>query len=155
MKVTLLLVGKTQEGLMASGIDDYARRIGHYFPFAVRVVPEARTRGPGEREQKERQGERILSCLDGKSFVALLDERGKEMSSVEFASWMERKASTTRDLVFVIGGPYGFSRAVYDRADDMLSLSRMTFPHQLARLMFVEQLYRACAISRNEPYHHE
>lgn len=156
MKITLILVGKTADKLYIEGIKDYADRINHYIPFDIKTIPELKNcKNLSEQQQKDKEGELILKNIDKKSFITLLDEHGKELRSMEFASWIENKQQTTRHLTFVIGGPYGFSQAVYDRADNKLSLSRMTFSHQMARLIFTEQLYRACAIIKKEPYHHE
>ena len=125
-------------------------------PFDVSVVPELKNaRNLSEEQQKEREGELILKQLCQGDVVVLLDERGNERRSVEFANWLQKRQQTARRLVFIIGGPYGFSKAVYDRADDRASLSQMTFSHQMVRLIFVEQLYRACTILKGEPYHHE
>lgn len=156
MKTTLLMVGKTADKLYAEGIEDYAKRIGHYTPFNIKVIPEIKNgKSLSEKQQKEKEGELILKSIEDKACVVLLDEHGKEYRSVEFASWFANKQQTVRNLTFVIGGPYGFSQAVYDRADDKISLSRMTLSHQMVRLVFVEQVYRACTIMKNEPYHHE
>lgn len=156
MKITLLLVGKTADKMYAAGIDDYAKRISHYTPFNIKVIPEIKNnKSMSQAQQKEKEGELILKALEPKCFMVLLDERGKEMRSTEFAAWIENKQMATRQLTFVIGGPYGFSQSVYERADAMMSLSRMTFSHQMVRLVFAEQLYRACTIINNEPYHHE
>lgn len=156
MKITLLLVGKTVGKLFSEGIDDYVKRINHYVTFSVRIIPELKNaKSMSESQQKEKEGELILKNIEDKSFVVLLDEHGKEYRSVEFASWLENKQQTLRHLTFVVGGPYGFSPAVYERADGKISLSRMTLSHQMVRLLFVEQIYRACTIIRNEPYHHE
>lgn len=157
MKITLLVVGKTTDKLMGQLIDGYAERVGHYLPFELRVVPELRnTRALSEAQQKEREGELILRELSPGDHVALLDEGGREFRSVEFAAHIDRRQSSgARRMVFVIGGPYGFSPAVYERASERVSLSRMTFSHQMVRLFFVEQLYRAMTILRGEPYHHE
>lgn len=156
MKTTLLLVGKTASRLYAEGIDDYANRINHYIPFRIKVIPELKnSKSLSEEQQKEKEGELILKNIEDKAFVVLLDEHGKEMRSMEFAAWLDNKQQTVRNLTFVVGGPYGFSKAVYDRADGKISLSRMTFSHQMVRLVFTEQIYRACTIIRNEPYHHE
>lgn len=156
MKTTLLLVGKTASRLYAEGMDDYANRINHYIPFCIKVIPELKnSKSLSEEQQKEKEGELILKNIEDKAFVVLLDEHGKEMRSVEFAAWLDNKQQTVRNLTFVVGGPYGFSKAVYDRADGKISLSRMTFSHQMVRLVFTEQIYRACTIIRNEPYHHE
>lgn len=156
MRATLILMGKTVERLYAEAIVDYENRIGHYMPFNIKVIPELKnSKSLSESQQKEKEGELMLKTVDDKSFVVLLDERGREMRSVEFADWLGNKQQTLRQLTFIIGGPYGFSNAVYERADAKMSLSRMTFSHQMVRLIFVEQLYRACTIMRNEPYHHE
>ena len=156
MKTNLILVGKTTNKHLATVIDDYVGRIGHYMPFSVVVVPELKnTKALSEEQQKEREGELILQKIKPTDTLVLLDERGSELSSVAFSQWLQRKQSSARNLVFVIGGPYGFSKAVYNRADEQLSLSRMTFSHQLIRVVFAEQLYRACTIIKGEPYHHE
>ncbi|MGN1376461.1 MAG: 23S rRNA (pseudouridine(1915)-N(3))-methyltransferase RlmH [Prevotella sp.] len=156
MKITLILVGKTADRLYAEGMEDYSRRICHYVPFNIKVIPELKnTKSLTHAQQKEKEGELILKAIEDRSHVILLDEHGKEMRSVEFASWLESRRHDTRTLTFVIGGPYGFAKSVYDRADGKISLSRMTFSHQMVRLVFTEQVYRACTISNNEPYHHE
>lgn len=156
MKMTLLLVGRTADRLYAEGIEDYAKRINHYIPFNIKVIPEIKnSKSLSEKQQKEKEGELILKSIEDKSFVTLLDEHGKEMRSTELAAWIENKQLTARHMTFVIGGPYGFSEDVYRRADAKLSLSRMTFSHQMVRLIFAEQIYRACTIIKNEPYHHE
>ena len=156
MKTTLILVGKTNGKLFNEGIDDYAKRIGHYTPFAVKVLPELKsTKSLSESQQKDKEGKMILKSISPSDFVVLLDEHGTEYRSMEFAKWIEKRRNGGRDLVFVIGGPYGFSPDVYNRADTLISLSRMTFSHQMVRLIFVEQLYRACTIIKGEPYHHE
>lgn len=156
MKTQLILVGKTTNKHLATVIDDYVGRIGHYMPFSVVVVPELKnTKALSEEQEKEREGELILQKIKPTDTLVLLDERGSEFGSVAFSQWLQRKQSSARNLVFVIGGPYGFSKAVYNRADEQLSLSRMTFSHQLIRVVFAEQLYRACTIIKGEPYHHE
>ncbi len=156
MKTLLLLVGKTQDKHFVAGINDYAERIGHYMPFEIRVVPELRnTKSLTEQQQKTQEGELLLKQLQPSDTVVLLDEHGTEHRSVEFAAWLQKKQNTARRLVFIIGGPYGFSEAVYRRANEMVSLSRMTFSHQMVRLVFTEQVYRACTIIKGEPYHHE
>lgn len=155
MKTALLLVGKTQDKHFAAAIDDYVNRLSHYVPFSVEIIPDLRnTKSLSEAQQKEKEGDLIMRRIQPADTVVLLDERGKEMESVDFAGWLQRKMNTSRRLVFVIGGPYGFSRQVYQRADEMVSMSRMTFSHQMVRLIFVEQLYRACTIIKGEPYHH-
>lgn len=156
MKTVLTVVGKTTNKHIVACINDYVERIGHYMPFTLNVIPELKnTKSLSEQQQKEREGELILGTLQAGDVVVLLDEHGKELRSVDFARWLERKQLSARRLVFVIGGPYGFSPAVYQRADEQLSLSKMTFSHQMVRLVFTEQLYRACTIIRGEPYHHE
>ena len=156
MKTTLIQVGKTTNKHFQAGIDDYVRRIAHYMPFTITTIPELKnTKNLTEEQQKTLEGEQILRMLQPTDTVVLLDERGKEMRSMELAAWIEKKQHTTHQLVFVIGGPYGFSDAVYRRANDMLSLSRMTFSHQMIRLLFTEQIYRSCTIIKGEPYHHE
>lgn len=156
MKTILLLVGKTQDKHFVAGINDYAERIGHYMPFEIKVIPELRnTKSLSERQQKTQEGELLLKQLQPSDTVVLLDEHGTEHRSVEFATWLQKKQNTARRLVFIIGGPYGFSETVYKRANEMVSLSRMTFSHQMVRLVFTEQIYRACTIIKGEPYHHE
>ncbi len=156
MKTLLILVGKTNGKLFAAGIDDYVGRINHYMPMGIVTVPELKsTKSLTQEQQKEAEGRLILNQLQPSDTVVLLDEHGKEPRSVEFARWLEHKRQTSRRLVFVIGGPYGFSPQVYMRANEQLSLSRMTFSHQMVRLIFAEQLYRACTIIQGEPYHHE
>lgn len=156
MKTILLLVGKTQNKNFQAGISDYSERITHYMPFEIRVIPELKnTRNLTEEQQKVREGELILKELQPADTVVLMDEHGKELRSIELAQWLQGKQNISRRLVFVIGGPYGFSPDVYARANEQLSLSKMTFSHQMVRLIMVEQLYRACTIIKGEPYHHE
>ena len=156
MKIILLLVGKTTNKHIGACINDYVERIGHYVPFELQVIPELKqTKHLTEAQQKQMEGEQLLRALQPTDDVVLLDERGKELRSMEFARWIEQKQHTARRLVFIIGGPYGFSPALYARAKEMLSLSRMTFSHQMVRLFFTEQIYRACTIIKGEPYHHE
>ncbi len=156
MKTTLLLVGKTVNKHFAAGITDYADRIGHYMPFEIKVIPDLKNaRALTKDQQRQREGESILKQLQASDTVVLLDEHGREQRSVELAQWLAQRQATARRLVFIIGGPYGFSPEVYARADDQLSLSRLTFSHQMVRLVFTEALYRACTILKGEPYHHE
>lgn len=156
MKTLLILVGKTTDKHFQAGITDYVERIGHYMPFELVTIPELKnTKHLTEEQQKVMEGELILRLLQPSDTMVLLDEHGHEFRSIEFAQWMEQKRNTTRRLVFVIGGPYGFSKDVYARANEQLSLSRMTFSHQMIRLVFTEQVYRACTIIKGEPYHHE
>lgn len=157
MRITLLTVGKTDIPWVADGVEMYASRLKHYVPFAITQIPELKNVSALSKEQiKEKEGELILKNVRKEDFVILLDEKGREYRSVEFASMLEdRMTRSGKDIVFVIGGAYGFCRSVYDRADDKISLSMMTFSHQLVRTVFVEQLYRAFTIMRGEPYHHE
>lgn len=156
MKTELILIGKTQDRHLDAGISDYTERIGHYMPFGVTVIPELKnTRNLSEEQQKEKEGELILKHLAPSDTVVLLDEHGTEFRSVDFAVWIQKKQNSCRRLVFIVGGPYGFSPSVYDRANEKISLSKMTFSHQLIRLIFTEQIYRACTIIKGEPYHHE
>lgn len=156
MKSILILVGKTTNKHFAAGIKDYTERIGHYMPFEIITIPEIKnTKSLSEEQQKEREGELILKQLQASDTLVLLDEHGAELRSIELAQWLEKRQQTSRRLVFVVGGPYGFSPDVYQRANDKLSLSRLTFSHQMVRLVFTEQLYRACTIIKGEPYHHE
>lgn len=156
MKTLLMLVGKTTDKHFQAGIDDYVERIGHYMPFELSIVPELKnTKSLTEDQQKKAEGDLILRQLQPSDTVVLLDEHGKELRSIEFAQWLENKRNTARRLVFVVGGPYGFSKEVYARANEQLSLSKMTFSHQMIRLVFTEQVYRACTIIKGEPYHHE
>ena len=157
MKITLLTVGKTDVKWVSEGLDLYVSRLVHYVPFQVREIPELKNVSALTREQiKSREGELILKSLKPADEVVLLDEGGREFRSMDFASWIgERISRGSRDIVFVIGGAYGFSPEVYSRADSKLSLSKMTFSHQMVRTIFAEQLYRAFTILRGEPYHHE
>ena len=149
------MVGKTTDKHFVALIDEYVNRVGHYMPFSLTVIPELKaTRSLTEEQQRQAEGEQILRLLQPGDTVVLLDEHGQELRSVGLARWVEQKRQTSRRLVFVIGGPYGFSPAVYARANEQLSLSRLTFSHQMVRLVFVEQLYRACTIIKGEPYHH-
>lgn len=156
MKTELIMVGKTVDKLYTKGIGDYQERIGHYMPFNITVIPALKnTKSLSDDQQKQAEGELILRLIQPSDTVVLLDEHGAERTSMEMATWLTRKQQTARRLVFIIGGPYGFSADVYGRADEKISLSRMTFSHQMVRLIFVEQLYRACTIIRGESYHHE
>lgn len=155
MKTELILVGKTKDGLYQKAIDDYRQRINHYMPFSITVIPELKsTKNLSAEQQKVAEGKLILARLESSDTVILLDERGKEQTSLEMAAWLEKKKNSSRRLVFIIGGPYGFSPDVYQRASEKISLSKLTFSHQMVRLIFSEQLYRACTIINGEPYHH-
>jgi 23S rRNA (pseudouridine1915-N3)-methyltransferase len=156
MKITLLVVGKTTDSHIQALLQDYQKRLGHYIPFSLTVIPELKnTKSLTSEQQKQAEGELILRNMTASTDMILLDERGKEFRSVEFADYVQKKMSSGRDLVFVVGDPYGFSEAVYQRANGQISLSQMTFSHQMVRLFFVEQIYRAMTILRGEPYHHE
>lgn len=157
MKIALIVVGKTSQPYLTEGIDEYVSRIKRYMPFELYVIPELKnTRNLTMEQQKNREGDAILKALQPGDCVVLLDEHGKELTSLQFAAYIEQKQQTSaRRLVFVIGGPYGFSTDVYERCQEKLSLSKMTFSHQMVRLFFTEQLYRAMTILNNEPYHHE
>ncbi|MDD7257597.1 MAG: 23S rRNA (pseudouridine(1915)-N(3))-methyltransferase RlmH [Prevotellaceae bacterium] len=156
MKTSLIVVGKTVNKHIAACIDDYVERIGHYMPFGILTVPELKnTKSMSEEQQKERESEAILKQVQPTDWLVLMDEHGAEYRSMEFAAWIEKKQQTARKLVFVIGGPYGFSEEIRTRANEKISLSKMTFSHQMVRLVFAEQMYRACTIIKGEPYHHE
>ena len=157
MKVVLLVVGKTTDKHFEAGIAEYASRLSHYLQFSIEVIPELKsTRSMSQGEQKEREAIMIAKALQPSDHVVLLDEHGTERTSMEFAAWMQRKiAMGLRRLVFVVGGPYGFADSVHMLAKEKVSVSRMTFSHQMIRLIFVEQIYRAMTILGGEPYHHE
>lgn len=156
MKATLLVIGKTDKDFVKKGIDEYQKRLVHYLPFEFKIIPDLKnTKNLSENQQKQKEGELILEKLKPTDTLILLDENGKEFSSVGFSKFMEQKMiSGTRNLVFVIGGPYGFSEEVYKKAQGKISLSKMTFSHQMIRMIFIEQLYRAMTIIKGEPYHH-
>jgi 23S rRNA (pseudouridine1915-N3)-methyltransferase len=156
MKTILIQVGKTVNKHFIAGINDYWERIVHYMPFEVITIPELKnTKHLSEDQQKQAEGELILKNLQPSDTVVLLDEHGHEYRSIEFAQWIQQKQQNARRLIFIIGGPYGFSPSVYQRANEQISLSKMTFSHQMIRLTFMEQVYRACTIIKGEPYHHE
>ena len=156
MKLTLLTVGKTDVRWVRDGLDLYVSRLKHYVPFSLVEIPELKNASALSQDQiKEREGELILAALKPSDEVVLLDEHGKQFRSVEFAQHLQERMNRGRDLVCVVGGAYGFSQKVYDRAPGRLSLSPMTFSHQMVRTVFAEQLYRAFTILRGEPYHHE
>ena len=156
MKITLLLISKTSDSRLESLIGDYVSRLKHYVPFEIKTL-EPKNRGTQDAEAliKQQEGELILKSVPASADVVLLDERGKQFRSIEFADYLQKKMSSGRDVVFVVGGPFGFSQDVYDRANGLISFSKMTFSHQMIRLLFVEQIYRAMTILRHEPYHHE
>ncbi len=156
MKITLLVIGKTSDARLQSLIEDYQQRLKHYVPFEFVVIPDIKNAKSLSQDQlKAAEGLSILAALTPAMEVILLDEHGREFRSVEYADWLQKKMGSGRDLTLVIGGAYGFSEAVYARANGKISLSQMTFSHQMIRLMAIEQLYRAMTILRNEPYHHE
>lgn len=156
MKTLLLFTGKTTDKHLAAGIDDYTERIRHYMPLDITVIPEPKNTGNISREQqKEREGLLIMQQIEPQDTVVLLDERGTEMNSTGMARWLQKKRQSVRRLLMIVGGPYGFSQEIYDRADERLSLSRLTFSHQMVRLILTEQIYRACTILKGEKYHHE
>ena len=156
MKITLLVVGKTTDSHIEILVQEYQKRLSHYVPFALQVIPELKkNKALTSEQQKQAEGELILRTITPATDLILLDEHGKEYRSIEFADYIQKRMSSGRDVVFVVGGPYGFSEAVYQRANGKISLSKMTFSHQMVRLFFVEQIYRAMTILRGEPYHHE
>ncbi len=157
MKIDLVLVGKSDQKYLQEGIDIYLKRLKHYCQFEMKVIPDLKsTKSLSEEQQKEKEGELIMNQIKDSDFVILLDERGESLSSVDFAQLIEkRQVAGTRKLSFVIGGPYGFSKEAYAKANAKLSLSAMTFSHQMVRLIFIEQLYRAFTIINGEPYHHK
>lgn len=157
MKIVLYVVGKTVDKNFIAGIDDYVERIKHYIPIDFIVIPDLKNnKNMSFEQQKGKEGEMILKEILPGDYVVLLDENGKEFSSKDFALWIEKKKHTIgKRLVFIIGGPYGFSESIYGIASEKISLSKMTFSHQMVRLIFVEQLYRAMNILNGGPYHHE
>lgn len=157
MQIKLIAIGKTDHPAIQKLIEEYSSRLEHYIRFELEVIPDLKnTKSMSEASQKEKEGELILKKIQNSDELILLDERGKTFSSMEFADYLQKKMNSgLRQLIFVIGGPYGFSEAVYSRANGKISLSKMTFSHQMIRAFFVEQVYRAFTILRNEPYHHE
>ena len=157
MKIQLLAIGKTDEAYLVSGIKKYVGRIGHYATFEMKEIPDPRHRKTlSEEEQKKAESLLTLQQLLPTDHVVILDENGQQQGSVAFAESLQKlMAAGIKRLVFIIGGPYGFAQAVYDRANAKMSLSPMTFSHQMVRLIFVEQLYRAFSILKGEPYHHQ
>ena len=157
MKIALVWIGKTVAPYLVEAVNDYVKRVRFYTPFEVVEVPGLKnTKALSVAQQRDKEGELLLKTIEPTDVVVLLDDKGRQMTSVEFAAWVEKhKQASARRLVFVVGGAYGFSRAVYDRANALLSLSKRTYSHQMVRLVFVEQLYRAHTITAGEPYHHE
>lgn len=157
MNIELIVVGKTDMQEVQALVAMYSQRLNHYVRFATTTIADVRnTKKLSESEQKRLEGEAILRLINDSDYIMLLDEHGAELRSIEFAELLQRRMlAGTKRLVFVIGGPYGFSEMVYQRANSKLSLSKMTFSHQIVRAIFTEQLYRAFTILKNEPYHHE
>ncbi|MFA9371636.1 MAG: 23S rRNA (pseudouridine(1915)-N(3))-methyltransferase RlmH [Labilibaculum antarcticum] len=156
MKIVLLVIGKTDKDFVRNGIVEYQKRLVHYLPFEINIIPDIKnTKNLSENQQKQKEGDLILEKIKAGDTLILLDEGGKEFSSVGFSQFIEQKMiGGTKNLVFVIGGPYGFSDEVYQKAQGKVSLSKMTFSHQMIRMIFTEQLYRAMTIIKGEPYHH-
>ena len=157
MNIKLIAVGKTDNPALQQLISTYEKRLSYYINFELQLLPDIKnSKSLSEEQQKIKEGELILSYIEPSHHLILLDERGKEYTSIAFADELQKKMNTgIKQLTFIIGGPYGFSQAVYQRANSKLSLSKLTFSHQMIRLFFVEQLYRAFTILRNEPYHHQ
>lgn len=157
MNIKLIAVGKTDNRALQQLISTYEKRLSYYINFELQLLPDIKnSKSLSEEQQKIKEGELILSYVEPSHHLILLDERGKEYTSIAFADELQKKMNTgIKQLTFVIGGPYGFSQAVYQRSNSKLSLSKLTFSHQMIRLFFVEQLYRAFTILRNEPYHHQ
>lgn len=157
MKITLLAIGKTDDSYVLEGIDKYLKRLKHYIKFDIQIIPDLKkTKSLSQDEQKSKEAELFLKNININDVVIVLDERGTELSSTHFADFINKKMiGSVQNLVFLIGGPYGFDAAIYQRSNYKLSLSKMTFSHQMIRLFFVEQVYRAFTILKGEPYHHE
>jgi 23S rRNA (pseudouridine1915-N3)-methyltransferase len=157
MKITFITVGKTEDAYLKDGIEKYVKRLKHYTKLEMVDIPELKnTKALTEDQQKAKEAELILKKVAPTDHLILLDENGMEFTSVQFANYInKRSVASSANLIFVVGGPYGFDQSVYQRANDKLSLSRMTFSHQMVRLFFVEQLYRAYSIIKGEPYHHQ
>lgn len=157
MKICLIVIGKTDEEYLQKGLGIFLKRIPHYMVFEMKIIADIKkAKNLSEEQQKEKEGELILQQIISSDELILLDEQGLEVSSIEFARFLEKRMlSGIKRLVFVIGGPYGFAQNVYSRANGKISLSKMTFSHQMVRLIFVEQLYRAFTILKGEPYHHQ
>lgn len=157
MKITLLVVGKTEDKYLIEGIEKYLNRLKHYIGFNLLVIPDIKnTKNLSEAQQKAKEAELILKQISNPDTVILMDERGKKYTSVAFSNYLNKQMiGSVQHLIFIIGGPYGFDESIYKRANGSMSLSDMTFSHQMVRLFFVEQLYRAFSILKGEPYHHE
>lgn len=157
MQIRLIAVGKTDHAAIQTLLEEYSKRLGFYIKFELEIIPDLKnSKNLSEASQKEKEGELILKKVQTSDELVLLDEQGKQYSSVDFSDYLQKKMNAgLKQLIFVIGGPYGFSAEVYQRANGKISLSKMTFSHQMVRVFFVEQLYRAFTILRNEPYHHQ
>lgn len=157
MKLLILFTGRTQGNIYPGLINEYVQRLSHYIPVQVEEIPDLKnTKSLSEDQQKEKEADMVFERMQGGDVLVLLDERGKEMTSREFSQWMEQKMQTVpKRLILLIGGPYGFSQRIYDAAQGKISLSKMTFSHQMVRLFLVEQIYRAFTIIKGEPYHHD
>ena len=157
MKIELLVIGKTDSKIMKEGFEIYEKRLVHYIPFKMNIIPDIKNvKNMSVEQQKEKEGVEILKRMENSDVVVLLDENGKEFSSAGFSDFIQKKTITgIKKLIFVIGGPYGFSQDVYQRSNSKLSLSKMTYSHQMVRMIFAEQLYRGMTIIKGEPYHHE
>ncbi len=157
MNIKLIAIGKTDHKNLQALMDEYQKRLLFYIKFELEIIPDIKNaKNLSEPQQKEKEGELIMQKLSPTDFLILLDENGKSFSSVEFSEELQKKMNAgLKTLVYVIGGPYGFSEAVYQKAQQKISLSKMTFSHQMVRLFFIEQLYRGFTILRNEPYHHQ
>ena len=156
MKIKLLAIGKTDNKQLQQLIDNYQKRLGFYIKFSFEVIPDIKNaKNLSEAQQKQKEGEFILNKITSSDVLILLDENGKQYNSIEFSNYLQKYMNSgIKQLVFAIGGPYGFSHEVYNKAQGEISLSKMTFSHQMVRLFFIEQLYRGFTILRNEPYHH-
>ena len=156
MRITLLQTGKTRDRFIIEGVEEFRKRVVRYVPFVIETVPDLRnTRNMSTKEVQEKEGGMILKRIKAGDYLILLDERGKEFHSIGFAEHLNKLEGRVNHVIFVIGGPYGFSEAVYSRANEKFSLSKLTFSHQLIRLLFMEQIYRSFTILKGEPYHHE
>jgi len=156
MQIKLLTIGKTDNKQLQQLIDEYTKRLGHYIKFNLEIIPDIKnSKNLSEAQQKQKEGDLILSKVKPSDLLILLDENGKQLDSIGFSNYLQKHMNSgIKQLIFVIGGPYGFSNEVYQKAQGKLSLSKMTFSHQMVRLFFIEQLYRGFTILRNEPYHH-
>jgi len=157
MNILLIAIGKTDDKSISQLMDAYTQRLKHYIKFDVEIIADIKNaKNLSEQQQKEKEGEQILQKLSTTDVVVLLDENGKTYTSIGFSDFLQQKMNAgTKRLVFIIGGPYGFSEKIYNRANQKVSLSAMTFSHQMVRIFFTEQLYRAFTILNNEPYHHQ